>query len=1049
MTSERRARDTDIIFVGASELARRMRELDWARTPIGPVEGWPQSLRTAVSICLESRFPLLIWWGPRYVKLYNDAYSSILGNKHPAALGSPGREVWPEIWPTIGPMLDGVIHRGQATWSDDLLLLVVRRDFPEECYFTFTYSPIRDQSGGVGGVFCAVIETTGRVIGERRLATLRELATRTAEAKSVGDAALAVVQALAQNPADLPFALLYLLDDAHTVAHLASGARLEVPQPDTINLSSAAADDWAIDPWRVGRVCQTGRLEVVEIPSEHAWPASPLSPDVEARTVRHAIALPITRSGQTELAAVMVCGISPHLLLDDDYRGFLDLVAGQTGTALANARAAEEERRRIESLAELDRAKTLFFSNVSHEFRTPLTLALGPVTDALEDQDHPLAAEQRDRLEIVQRNHWRLLKLVNTLLEFARIEAGRSRPAFEPTDLAAYTAGLASVFRSAIERAGLRFSVDCPPQDQPVYVDRSMWEKIVLNLLSNALKFTFTGEVRVSLAKLDETVVLEVRDTGVGIPPSEMPHLFERFHRVAATRARTQEGSGIGLALVSELVRLHGGSISATSTVGEGTTFSVCLPIGAAHLQADGNQIAPSVASTALGAEPFVAEALRWLPDDMPAAVPPDTEMDSTNSTLADPAVAGLPATGPPPSPAGVRRARILVADDNADMRAYLRRLLAHEFVVDAVPDGEAALAALRAHRPDLILADVMMPILDGFGLLRQIRASPDTETIPFVLLSARAGEEARVEGLRAGADDYLIKPFTSRELLARISARIDLTRVRAESEREIRRLMTHEQAARNEAEAAQRQLEAAVQARDDVLALVSHDLKNPLAAIKGHAQLNLRRLSRTSGSESPGLCEGLLSIEASARRMEGLIDELLDQARLQSGQPLDLKRQPADLVAIARRVVAEQQKVTKHHHILVETARPTIVGHWDAARIERVVENLLSNAIKYSPAGGQVTLQLVQTGEGANVVARLAVRDSGIGIPSAELDRVFERFYRASNAAELARGTGLGLAGARQVIEQHGGRIWADSVLGQGSSFAFELPLGRSASDH
>src|SRR4051794_10741580 len=196
-------------LTGGGEMGAAIRALDWARTPIGRLASWPPELRTAVDICLSSRFPILLWWGPDLVKIYNDDYARILGAKHPAALGRPGREVWPEIWDIIGPMLEGVLARGEATWSDDQLLLLARRGYEEECYFTFSYSPIHATGGGVGGVFCAVHETTERVLGERRLRTLGALAERTAPARTPSDAVQAAMAALETNPDDVPFAVLY------------------------------------------------------------------------------------------------------------------------------------------------------------------------------------------------------------------------------------------------------------------------------------------------------------------------------------------------------------------------------------------------------------------------------------------------------------------------------------------------------------------------------------------------------------------------------------------------------------------------------------------------------------------------------------------------------------------------------------------------------------------------------------------------------------------------------------------------------------------------
>jgi PAS domain S-box-containing protein len=475
----------------------------------------------------------------------------------------------------------------------------------------------------------------------------------------------------------------------------------------------------------------------------------------------------------------MVLGVSARLQFDDAYRDFFDLVKTQIASAIANARAYEEERKRAEALAEIDRVKTAFFSNVSHEFRTPLTLMLGPVEEMLDRGAGGLSSEAREQLEVVNRNGLRLLRLVNTLLDFSRIEAGRVQARYQPTDLAAFTGDLASVFRSAIERAGLQLVLDCPPLRGPVYVDREMWEKIVLNLLSNAFKYTFDGEIGVSLRDRADTVELTVWDTGTGIPVEEMPRLFERFHRVRNARGRTHEGSGIGLALVQELVRLHGGVIGATSEVGRGTRFTITVPSGTAHLPADQVAADEPLAEVTGTAMPYVEEALRWLPDE---------EEDGARLGAAGTFDLGhLAPAAASSSETNQDRLRVLVADDNADMRQYLTRLLAGRYAVEAVGDGRAALEAARARTPDLVLTDVMMPQLDGFGLLQAMREEPLLRDTPLILLSARAGEESRVEGVQAGADDYLVKPFSARELLARVDAHLKLARLRREAREAIR----------------------------------------------------------------------------------------------------------------------------------------------------------------------------------------------------------------------------------------------------------------------
>jgi signal transduction histidine kinase/DNA-binding response OmpR family regulator len=751
-------------LAGGGEMGALIRAYDWANTPLGNPESWPQSLKTAVRIMLTSRQPIWIGWGDALIYLYNDAYQSIIGGKHPWALGKPTAEVWREIWPEIGPMLGTAMGGSEGTYVEEQLLVMERHGYAEETYYTFSYSPIPDDDGTPGGIICANTDDTQRVIGERQLKLLRELAAATTDARSWDDACERSIRALAKDPHDLTFALLYVVPPNGNVATLAGAHGLPEGHssvPPTLSVHGT-------DLWHVADVLQQHETRVVEdLPSQlgNALPTGAWD-----KPSSRAAALLIPPVGETGRSGVLVVGLNPYRLFDEGYRGFLELAAGQIAAALANADAYEEERRRVEALAELDRAKTAFFSNVSHEFRTPLTLMLGPLEEAL---GGALSDEEmRSHVELAHRNGTRLLRLVNSLLDFSRIEAGRVSATFESTDLSRFSAEIASSFRSAIEKAGLELELRCGPLPEPVYVDRDMWEKVLLNLLSNAFKFTHRGRIGVSVMPSEDgrAATVEVRDTGIGIAAEEMPKLFERFHRIEGAQGRSYEGSGIGLALVQELVRLHGGDISAESAPGAGTTFRVVLPFGKRHLP-DGRVREQTTATTGVQrAHEFVEEALRWLPD----------------------AVAGQDSAAELATPLGVVAAqgagkRILLADDNGDMRAYVRRLLeAHGYAVEVAADGEEALEAACAAVPDLVLTDVMMPRLDGFGLLRAIRARTALAGVPVIMLSARAGEEARIEGFEAGADDYLVKPFAARELLARVHSNIQMAELRREANRAV-----------------------------------------------------------------------------------------------------------------------------------------------------------------------------------------------------------------------------------------------------------------------
>ena len=745
------------IIPGGGEMGALIRDYDWSSTPIGAIESWSPSLRTTVSNLLGSRFPMFIWWGKgEYINIYNDAYIPILGVRHPDGLGQSADEVWADVWDAVRLQVESVFVEGKSFGDEASLFIVERNGYPEEAYFTFSYSSVFEADGSVGGAFCTLTEETYRVVSDRRIQTLRKLAEAILQTKTVRDAVTQAIDSLSNNSQDITFALLYLLDETKTKAQLIASTRLEggtAVNPREIELEHNADDLWLLQT-----VLESGKIKLVQL-DELKYGQLPSGAWSEPSKL--AAVLPIDSSEQTASGCLIV-GINPFRPFNDDYQGFLNLVAGQIATAIANARAYEAEKQRAEALAEIDRAKTEFFSNVSHEFRTPLSLMLSPLEDALADPHEPLPPSQQQRIELVQRNGIRLLKLVNTLLDFSRIEAGRIQAQYQPTDLATLTAELASVFRSAIKRAGLEFVVDCPTLPEAVYVDRDLWEKIVFNLISNAFKFTLSGSIAVRLRWQKTEVELSVKDTGIGIPPAELPNLFKRFHRVQGSRGRSFEGSGIGLSFVKELVELHQGSIKVFSILDKGSRFTVTVPTGSTHLPSD--RILDNPTELDLNSEnanSYLKQALGWLQNPVTPLIEREFTVEQPTPNLRK------------------SSARILLVDDNQDMRDYLARLLDSCYEVETVADSMAALNAVQNNPPDLILSDVMMPGMDGFELLRSLREQPQTQEIPIILLSARAGEESRIEGLEAGADDYLIKPFSARELLARIEATLKLAELR------------------------------------------------------------------------------------------------------------------------------------------------------------------------------------------------------------------------------------------------------------------------------
>jgi signal transduction histidine kinase/DNA-binding response OmpR family regulator len=1107
----------DTFLTGTGEIGALVRSIDWKKTHLGEIGDWPQSLRTTMSICLNSKFPIAVYWGPEYLMLYNESLVPMVGSqKHPLAMGQPARIVLAEIWDIIEPLLRKVRGTGEATWSEDLMLPLARLGRPEESYFTFTYSPIRDESGAVGGVFCAVVETTDKVIEGRRMRLLHALAAR--EGLTAAAACTHAAAQLARTPADVPFALLYLLDSSN-VATLAGAARIVAgTQWAPITIRPGDESPWKFEDLRDARVAVWN----TEGPAD----------------ARGAVILPIEHARGGHRVGFIVAGLSPMLAESDSYTRFHTLLAASISQSVSSAASFEEERRRAESLASIDRAKTAFFSNISHEFRTPLTLMLGPVEDSLADKENPLAPPQRDRQEVVRRNGQRLLKLVNSLLDFSRIEAGRVRATYQQTDLGSLTSELASNFHSLLEKAGLALNVDCPALPQPIYVDRELWEKVVLNLLSNAFKFTFEGTVHVSMRSGDTHVVLEVADTGIGIPTEDLPRVFERFHRVEGARGRSYEGSGIGLALVQELVRLHGGVITVTSQLGKGTAFTVTLPLGHAHLPPE--QVVPGNAHAKIGpaAELFVEEATAWMGD---VEAPPENELAGPTTSIK-------------------AQGRILLADDNRDMREYIRKLLVKRgWSVDAVSNGEAALLSAHENRPDLVLADVMMPGVDGFELMRALRADETLRDIPCILLSARAGEEAKVEAIEAGADDYLVKPFSARELVSRIAARLEVAYAHAETRAARSRLhaqlmqapvavsvlrgpqlifelantrylemvgrkgqrvegrrfrevftelpndapvfamleniyrtavpftadeycvplergggelenvyfqftsepikdaagqvteimtvaveVTAQVLARQRIQVLLGELKMTDQRKDEFLAMLAHELRNPMASIS----MALAMMEQTAGDE-PKIARYRETAKRQVGTLVRLVDDLLDVSRITRGV-VELRKTEVNLSAtIANAVAATRGSIESRQHELTVTVGPgTFPIQADSTRLEQVITNLLNNAARYAEPGGVISLHLMKETVGDLTNAVIRVRDSGRGIPKDMLEKVFDLFVQVDQTIDRRTGgLGLGLTLVKRLVELHGGSVQARSDgEGKGTEFLVRLPLSLAS---
>ena len=839
---------------GGGEAGARICEIDWSKTKLGPRERWPASLKTLLGAILGSRFPMLLWWGPDLLHFYNDAVLPILSDKHPGALGAPAEQVWREAWAVAGPMAASVQAGGPATWAEDLQLFIRRAGIAEESYFTFSFSPA-PEGAGIGGVLITVQETTAKVRSERQIRMLHELATRASNAKCEEDAYRLSLQVLEGNEPDLPFVLLYTVHREERVARLAG-------QSGWAGYQGAARADRVLltggpdsGAWPLAEAAETGQTVIVD---DLARRFGPLPADRWNGRVERAIVIPLCRGGQSAPYALLICGISPHRPFDEWYQTFFRATADQVMAIVEHAGAYDRERKRAEGLAEIDRAKTAFFSNVSHEFRTPLTLMLGPLEDVLRAGGIP--EPHREQVETAYRNSLRLLKRVNALLDFSRIEGGRAQALCQPTDLAA-SAG---------------------------------------------------------------------------------------------------------------------------------------------------------------------------------------------------------------------RRSRIVWADDNADMRRYVTRLLETSYEIVEACDGQAALEAIRAAPPDLVLSDVMMPRLDGFGLLEALRADERTRRMPVILLSARAGEEAFVAGFDAGADDYLIKPFSARELLARVRTHLDLASRRRQWESQLEqrvaertadlaattRRLTAENSRR---EAAERRLQTAyddlrrtqrtllqqerLRALGQMASGIAHDINNAISPAALYVETLLESdptLSARARQHLPAVLRAIGDVEATVDRMREFYRTREHEATLISVDLNDLIEQTIELTRARWHDMPLRRGIVIT--VVHELARPLASVLGIESEIRMALTNLIFNAVDAMPQGGTLTLRTreLPAVQGADRTLHpqpsvcLEVADTGIGMDEKTSSRCLEPFFTTKGE----RGTGLGLAMVYGVARRHDADIGIESAPGRGTAIRVTFPV-------
>ena len=989
---------------GGGEMGERIRNFDWTTTPLGDPETWDQGLKTCVRIILTSAQPMFVWWGPSLINIYNDTYAQIMGKKHPAGLGARAQDVWSELWDLLVPKIKSV-ERNEGTYDDSFFFIMERKGFSEEVYVSFSYSPAPGDDGTVKGVFCVCSENTERVINERALQTLRDLGAMAFDGKSLDVIYKNVADVLGKNNIDFPFAFVYKLEDNGSIAAATASAGTDNKQ----YLLPAVIDTGA--PTAVtSHFCEAYTSNKVTVKEEKN-----ISEDLPKGFWKMAsskfVYIPISGVGGNHPYAIICAALNPCRQFDKNFQQFCELIGERVSLEINKMLALEEERKRVEALEQIDKAKTVFFSNISHEFRTPLTLILSPLEELLNQTKSKLSATEKQNIETSHRNALRLLKLVNTLLDFSRVESGKQQASYVLTDITELTTYLASNFRSVIEKAGLTLNIEADTFVQPVYIDRSMWEKIVFNLLSNAFKYTLSGSITVTLTTEDKFAVLQIKDTGVGIPEEELPHMFERFHRVQQVTGRTFEGTGIGLSLVKELVQLHKGEISVKSKLHTGSTFMVRIPFGKDHLPS--HQIAAVHKEEAVTSSMYVEEAGTLLVKDKA----PEHLSKINNLPL------------------------VLVVDDNADMREHLQSILVPHFNVITASNGEHALKKINEQMPAIVLSDVMMPVMDGIGLVKEVKANRATAHIPVILLTARAGEESKIVGWETGADDYLTKPFSSKELISRVSSQIKTQQIRADALMDIAEQRKYSR----KLEEMNRELIKMNEELSSFAYISSHDLQEPLRKIQMFSKRILEKEIHALSEEGKDF---FYRMDNAANRMRVLIDDLLRYSRTNTSQKRFEKANLNELLMEVKQELYE--KITATNTIIEYESLPEL--NIIPFQFKQLFTNLVANSIKFARRGVSPHIRIksaLVNGALINHPAadserkywHLSFADNGTGFDPQYNEQIFGLFQRLHGRKEY-EGTGIGLAIAKKVVENHNGIITAEGKENEGATIHIFLPV-------
>ncbi|CED83967.1 response regulator receiver sensor signal transduction histidine kinase [Phaffia rhodozyma] len=1114
---------------------------DWQNTPLGPKALWPQSLKSLISVVMNTDHESTLWWGKDLTLIYNDAYAEMLLRKHPFNFGKVASVAWSEVWPELKSTALNMMAGGRAVNKTDDLLFFQREvtKAPEETYTTWSWIPVAVENGEIGGLLNYSVETTSNVLARRRFEMLRSLAQSLSVCQSLSQFSEAALNAMAENVHDLPFIMLYspptvqntstttldllgtigvpaghpsaptnitldldidansthpsvtlmevrsthsepsLAEDTESIVLAGSSSRSTSTRPDY------QAGEATGCPWPIAQALTTNEMVFVEDCSSlvtgfevRSWPELPET----------AVVIPISDEDSRKI--VFICGLNSRRPYDKDYQSWIRLLKYQLASGLKGVASFQAQLVKAEELAKLDRAKTTFFSNTSHELRSPLTLIQGPIADLLAMETN--GGSRKRLLSLADRNCQRLTRLVNMLMDVSQVDAGRMKGVFSPKQLGVYTADLASLFRSAIEKGGVTYDVDCDIEDpRLVYIDPDLYEKIIYNIIGNAFKYCLEGTIKVYLRYHANEVELSVIDTGVGIPKDDIPRIVTRFHRVASV-GRSFEGTGIGLSLTAELIRLHGGTLSVESCTAEesptgkhGSSFIVRFPLGTEHLSPDMilDLPEPPTHKAMKYAKGIIDEASRWSKEEVETSSISDSGESSNNSNKIDPSTLFWSKSD-----------TVLIVDDNHDMRRYLMSIMSQYCTVIEACNGKEALDIVLSCQPlpDLIISDVMMPIMTGFELVQTLKNQGlNISLIPVLLVTARNGDEDTVSGILMGAEDYITKPFSSREIVARAHLQMQMGKRRIELERKFAERTVELQFRAQEAEIKRQEAEEGRRQQELLIDVTSHEIRNPVSAILQNAELckdNLKffhkELHRALTSDV-GLrpttsllsmieedVESLDAIITMAQSQERIANDVLSLARIQLST-LEIYPVQTDLVKETRKILAIFASEARLKRIdLSFTFGPMLLSLkeskldllTDPQRIGQVLINLLANAIRFTATSPvreiQVSVEIrncppdddscvpppanldsssfASIGE-KDIWIYGAVKDSGPGLSEEELTRLFQRFKQASAQTHAVfGGSGLGLYVCRRICELMDGKIEVASCQDQGSTFRF-----------